>query len=441
MTGNIVIAIIISLISLFVVYISIPANKRRMLFTILIFVSIILRFAVVFYMYRNGTDTIGTDGLLYHKEGIKIREQLLNGVGITGIKYSYTLYTAFIGVVYYIFGINRYIASYINIIFALVSGLILFKIALNHKYSLANAVIISSCFLYFPNLILWTADTRKEAFLIFVCFVCWLLIQNFSLTIERKDKLVHNCIRIAAICLLMWIGSLIRIYMFLPFMLGIITSQIILYKKKHQTISLVFTITIIAGGLLILIAAIYPLTRNYHAISFPKEQVSGIIQDVNSKITTLQAIVSKKNILKSILYCLTMPNPTHINIADIKSSGKTQFIVSIDMIIWYVCMFLILTGIYSAFKNKDSYLLGLLSFIASYIVINAVLAESVADTVYRYRAAIVGLSVLFIDGRVIKSIAKQLKEFVISSPPGSGNNSDKNYEILSIVQMQTKKDL
>ena len=131
-----------------------------------------------------------------------------------------------------------------------------------------------------------------------------------------------------------------------------------------------------------------------------------------------------------------MPNPTHINIADIQNSGKTQFIVSIDMIIWYICMFLILTGIYSAFKNKDSYLLGLLSFIASYIVINAVLAESVADTVYRYRAAIVGLSVLFIDGRVIKSILYELKDLVKSS---RGNNA--NYELLSIVQMQSKKDL
>lgn len=438
MIGNIVIAIIICILSLIIAYICIPENKHRKLFAILIFIAVVIRFAVVFYVYRNGVDTVGTDGLLYHREGIKIREQLINGAGISGIKYSYTLYTAIVGFIYYISGINRYIASYINIVFAMVSGIILLKIALNHKYSLVNAVLICSCFLYFPNLILWTADTRKEAFLILVCFLCWLLLQKFIMTIERKDKLIINCARILAICILMWLGTLIRIYMFLPFMLGIITSQIILFRKKRQTISLVFTITVVAGAVIILIAAIYPLTWSYHAIIFPKEQFNGIIQDINSKLATLQVIVSKKNILRSLLYCLTMPNPAHINIADIRSSAKTQFVVSVDMIIWYICMFLILTGIYSAFKNKDSYLLGLLSFIATYIIINAVLADSVADTVYRYRAAIVGLSVLFIDGRVINSIVRQIHGFIKKDPD---NETGQNYEILAMVQMQTKKDL
>lgn len=441
MIENIAIAIIICILALFVTYICIPSGKFRILFTVLIFSSVILRFAVVFYVYRNNAvDTFGTDGLLYHNEGIKIREQLLNGSSLFGIKYSYTLYTALIGLIYYIFGVNRYLASYMNIIFTLISGLILLRIALNHKYSFTNSAIITSCFMFFPNLILWTADTRKEAFLIIVCFLTWLLIQKFSISSDQKEKIFVNCLRILAICLLMWLGTLIRIYMFLPFMLGILTSQIILYRKKRQPISLIFTATIIIGAVLILIMAIYPLTKNYHAISFPKEQFNSVFSEIASKFETLENIIFKKNIFKSLLYCLTMPNPAHINISYIKAYGKTQLVVGMDMIVWYICMLLVMTGIYSAFKNKDSYLLGLLTFIATYIVINAILAESVADTVYRYRAAIVGLSVLFIDGKVIKSIYYQLLG-LLKYDPSPKTNRYKNYEVMTLVQMQPKKHI
>lgn len=433
MTENILLAIVICLVSLITAYLFIPANNHRFFYALIISAAVLIRLITVFYIYRDGTDTFGTDGLLYHREGIEIMKQLAQGKGIFEIKYSYTLYTAFLGLIYYIAGVNRYIASYVNIAFIFASGLILFKIALNHKYSLLNSVLISACFLYFPNLVLWTADTRKESLLILVCFLCWLSIQNLILCIEHKRNIYLNFLRILFICILMWVGTLIRIYLIAPFFLGIITSLIMLYRNTRQKICLVFSAAAFAAAIIILVMALYPMTSNYHAVAFPKEQVRNAADDVSSKVDTINTIVSKRNLLKSIIYCLVLPNPSKINIADISYSGKVQLVVKVDMIIWYICLVLIITGIYSTFKNRDSYFLGLLAFISTYILINAFIAENVADTVYRYRAVIVGLTILFIDAGLIKRIFLQLSQ-LIKYDFINGSNSYAEYEVLSLMQ-------
>ncbi len=71
-----------------------------------------------------------------------------------------------------------------------------------------------------------------------------------------------------------------------------------------------------------------------------------------------------------------------------------------------------LTGIYTAFRKKRGCLLGLLAFASAYIVINALVVEDVADTIYRYRSVIVGTSLLFIDGNVFKTVSIHLFQFL-----------------------------
>ena len=433
MIQNIFMAAVICLLAFIISYACIPAGRHRLVFALIILLAVVIRFVTVFYIYRNGTDSFGTDGLLYHQEGIDIMNQLAAGTRLADIKYSYTLYTAFIGIIYYIAGVNRYIASYANIIFAFVSGLVLFKIAINHKYSLLNSLLISTCFLYFPNLILWTADTRKESILILICFLCWLSIQKLVLAIDQKKYRLSNIARVLFICLLMWIGTLIRIYIFIPFLIGIIVCLFILYGKNRQKICLAYAAAIFAGGIIILATVLYPMSSNYHAVSFPREQNENIAEDINGKVDTIFDIISKKNILKSIVDCLLLPNPAHMSISDISFSSKVQLVVQIDMIIWYVCLLLIFTGIYSAFKTRDGYYLGLLSFIASYLLINAVIAESVADTVYRYRSAVVGLTILFIDGNVIKSLFRRFRTLLNSNAEEMAHTYAE-YEILSLLQ-------
>ena len=70
MDSSIIILITICALSLFAAYKMVPANKYKLLYILLAFAALLLRVATVMYIYRGGTDTFGTDGLLYHNEGI-----------------------------------------------------------------------------------------------------------------------------------------------------------------------------------------------------------------------------------------------------------------------------------------------------------------------------------------------------------------------------------
>lgn len=423
--NSIVALAIICLLSLAAAYICVPANKYKNIFIAIAFTAVLIRIFIVFYLYRNGTDTFGTDGLLYHKEGIMIAGQLKEGISLFKVKYSYTIYTVFVGLVYYLFGVNRYIVSFVNIFFAFATGMILFRMALNHKYHFTNAALISLTFLYFPNIALWTADTRKEAMVILVCFIVWFSVQNFIISVNQKGPSIHNYLRIIFVCLLMWLSTLIRLYMFVPIMTGVISSQTILYIKKRYRISLVFIAAAIVSALFIFIATMYPLTWGYHAVNFPKEQTDNVVKDATGKISTIQSIVSKKNILESLVNYLLLPYPGNIDIVDIKGSRKATLFVQIDMVAWYVCLILILSGIYTTLRNRDSYFIGLLAFCTVYVIINAALVENVSDTIYRYRSVIVGLLILFIDGNTIRNTVRRLNTLIRRGKPAnisSGNN-------------------
>lgn len=408
MTLNIFMAGTISLLSLAAAYIFAPSGKYRKAFAVMAFIAVLARLFIVFYIYRNGTDTFGTDGLLYHQEGVKVAERLNEGASLFGVSYEFTWYTVFVGMVYHLFGINRYLVSFINVAFAFMSGIILLKLALNHKYNFPNAAVISLTFLFFPNLVLWTADSRKESMLIMVCFMGWFSVQSFITSVKRGGSLLSNSMRIAFICLLMWFSTLIRIYMFIPLFLGILTSQLFLYIKTKRRICLVFAVVSVICAILIFTSVMVPLSRDYHAVDFSGKQAENVLQDASNKIAVVGTIASNRNLLLSILDYLVLPLPGNVNIMDINSSPKAQLLVRMDMSVWYVCLFLVLTGIYTTLKKRDSCFMGLLAFIAAYVLINALVVENVSDTIYRYRSVIVGLVILFIDGNVISNIFRWL---------------------------------
>jgi hypothetical protein len=419
MTFNIITAVAIALLSLAAAYILAPPEKYRKVFAVIVFMAVLARLFIVFYIYRNGTDTFGSDGLLYHQEGIRVASRLSEGASLFGVDYEYTWYTVFIGLVYSIFGINRYLISFINIAFTFISGMLLLKLALNHKYGFPNAALISLVFLFFPNLALWTADSRKEALLIMVCFLGWFSVQNFISSVKRGGSLIPDILRILFICLLMWFSTLIRIYMFIPLFLGVITSQLFLYIKTKCRLCLLFISAAVLCAVLIFTSVMLPLSRDYHAVDFSEAQSENLVQDASSKIAVVGSIASDRNVLLSILDYLVLPLPGSIDIADIKSSPRIQLLVQLDMAAWYICLFLVLTGIYKTIKSRDSCFMGLLAYITAYVLINALVVENVSDTILRYRSIIVGLIILFIDGNVIKDIFRRLGNLFRGEPTSS----------------------
>jgi len=421
MDSNVLILIAICVLMLVAAFKIVPSDKYKNIYIILAFAALLLRVATVHYLYRSGPDTFGTDGLLYHKEGIETAQQLDDGIPFYAVRYSYTWYTAFVGLIYHIFGVNRYIASYINIAFAFFSALILLKIAINNKYKYSNAVFISLSFLYFPNMILWTSDSRKEALLILISFLCLYQVQCFIRRIESGEySRACEYIRILFVCVLIWLGTLVRIYMFLPLAAGILLSQSLFYMKNRRRIILLFITAVFISSVIISISTVYPLLDGYHAIMFP-EETNDLSNDIANKWKVLKLIASGRNVLVSTMNYILIPYPGNINIADISFSTLLQFVVSADMVAWYFCLLAMLPGIYSALRKNNCYMLGIMAFLASYILINAMVVENVPDTIYRYRSAIVGTSLLFIDWDAVSRMGNHFRGILFP-----GGNQIKN---------------
>ena len=154
---------------------------------------------------------------------------------------------------------------------------------------------------------------------------------------------------------------------------------------------------------------------------FPDE-TNDLSDDIANKWEVLKLIASGRNVLVSTVNYILLPYPGNINIADISFSKLLQSVVSADMMAWYFCLVSMLPGFYSAIRKKNSYLLGIMAFLASYILINAVVVENVPDTIYRYRSVIVGTSLLFIDWGAISSLVKRLRG--IPFPRGNRKNTN-----------------
>lgn len=412
MDSSIIILIAICALSLFAAHKMVPADKYKLMYILLAFTALLLRVATVLYIYRGGTDTFGTDGLLYHNEGIRLAQQITDGMPLYALEYKYTWYTALVGMIYHIFGVNRYIVSYINIAFTFFSALFLFKIALNHKYRFANAAFISLIFLYFPNMILWTSDSRKEAILIFLSFLCWYQVQCFIRRIKSGEySRTGEYIRILFVCALIWLCTIIRIYMFLPLAVGILLSLFLSYRKDRKPITIIFIAAVIIASIIISFATVYPLLDDYHALTFP-DGTDDLGEDISNKFATIRSIIAGRNVVKATANYMLLPYPGNIDFPVLRGHDALRLIVSIDMLAWYLCLILMLPGIFGAIRKKEKLFLGLFAFLLSYILINAMVVENVSDTIYRYRSVIIGASLLFIDLDEIGSLVKRFKKIL-----------------------------
>ncbi|NLK88513.1 MAG: hypothetical protein GX279_13675 [Clostridiaceae bacterium] len=396
-------------------HVLVPADKHKKTYLILTFIGLLFRIAVVMYLYAQGVDTVGTDGLSYHMAGIWISNQLDQGVPLFKVQYVYTLYTVVVGLVYHIFGINRYFVSYINIALTFFSAILLLRSALAHKYKFTNASFISLAFFFFPNLMLWTADSRKEAFTIFLCVLCMYCVQKYIMKETSFTEHSHlsakayagSLMSICAVCILMWLGTLIRIYMFVPMAAGVLTSLLLMYRKRRLKRYLGFGLIVIVCSLLIFFFTVNPLLESYHAIAFP-DDIGDFGVDFANKVNQIKLLASNRNIIISAANYFLLPYPGSTGIEEISKSTILNIIVSVDMLFWYGCMLLIAAGIFFSAKRKESFLLGILAFLACYIVINILVVENVSDTIYRYRSVIIGPALMFIDRDVIGRLKRHI---------------------------------
>lgn len=380
-------------------------QPKRVWFIALAELALVCRFILTFVLYANGTEASGTDGLIYHQVAKDVAQQLWTGTPIFKIEYQYTWYTALVGVQYALFGVNRYAASFINAFMAIQSGLLLVGIALNLGYTFKKSAFIGLAYLFMPSMMVWTTDTRKESMTFLLAILIWYL--TLRILREREWPKKRQIIYILTICLLLWVSTLLRIYMLYTIGGGLLVGLFFHYLKTKRRIILLFGTIILFCCIVVTFTTVFSNMEGYHAL--PLDRSEGGDEDIEDELGSIFKIIKEKNIPGAINGFLTKPHIENVeNITDISGNYFAVTVVRLEMLLWYLCMIIALFGVLDALHKWDPYLLGLLAFIVFYSLINALISENVADTYYRYRAAIVAPVLLFVDYRPFLNNLKAL---------------------------------
>lgn len=381
----------------------IPKHKYRPAFVVIVELALVCRFILVFFMYKGGTEAAGTDGLIYHQVAKDVANQLKEGIPIWAVKYKYTWYTVLVGVQYALFGVNRYAASFVNAFVSVLSVYFLFKLALSLKFSFKKTAIISLVYLFMPSMAVWTTDSRKEAITFFIAIVIWYL--TLKILIERNWAIPKLAGAMLIVCIFLWISTLLRIYMLFALGGGILVGLLFHFLKTKRKISLVFGAMVLITCVVVTYTTVLVNMVGYHAL----ERSKGGDEDINSEFDSIFKIILSKDVPDAINGFLTKPHLEKVNsISDINGNFIAVTAVQFEMLLWYLCLLIALFGAIDALLKWNPYLLGLLAFIISYSLINALICENVGETYYRYRAAIVAPVLLFADFRPLLATFKSI---------------------------------
>lgn len=378
-------------------------SPKRVWFIVLVELALIVRFVFAFVIYSNGIEYSGTDGLIYHQIAKNIAGQLKSGVPVWNLDYEYTWYTVFMGIQYALFGVNRYAASFINSFIAILSGYYITAIALKLKFQAKRAFLIGIIYVFIPSMIVWTTDTRKESLIFFLVIIIWYM----ALKVIRDSQLsqIRRYLLIIGVCGIIWLSTLLRIYMLYTLCGALFIYLMLHYIKTKRKLSIVFCFIVLACGIVINFTTVRENMRDYHALSMDGSKSGD--EDLDEEFGSIFNTIMEKDIAISINNFLTKPHMEDVPyITDIAANTIAIIVVKTEMLLWYLCMIISVFGIMHTFIRWDPYLIGVLAFIVSYGLINALISEDVADTYYRYRATIIAPVMLFADYRLFFQMLK-----------------------------------
>lgn len=379
--------------------------------------SLLIHFAMSIFMYLGGTESTGTDGLIYHQISKSVADQLWRGIPIHQVEYGYTWYTLYQGIVYAIFGINRYAVSFLNGFLVLLGGISLFQIGHEIGFSVRKRTTIAVIWQMMPSMLIWTSDSRKEAIAFLLALWIWQLTLHLM---KSQQQPRHAILKTILVGLLLWVSTMLRIYMLYTLAFGILGGLAVAWVKTKQKRHLYFGAVILATVLVVTGTNVLVGMRDYHAI--PLDRSQGGDENLEAEVGSLLQVVMNQDIPKVLNGFLTKPHLRDIQqITDIKGNVLAIGIVSAEMILWYLLMFVALFGIAHILLKMNPFLIGLLLFVLSYSAINALIAESIAETYFRYRAFIVAPVLLLADFRPLMIDLRQRRLSVTHEKRGTQN--------------------
>jgi hypothetical protein len=330
--------------------------------------------------------------------------QLQQGVPLSQVEYGYTGYTLITGIQYYLFGVDRYAASFLNGFYVVVAGLVLIRIALRLNFTFLKSSVIGLVWLFIPSMLVWTSDSRKESMLFLFAMMVWLLVLN--LMHDKTNNVWNIVLKILTVCILLYLCTLLRIYMLYTLTAGILIGMFLLFIRTRRKRLLFMSLAVISICLIATFTTVMTGMKDYHAISVDRS--SGGDEDLDEEINSIISIIMHKDIPAAVNGFFTKPYPDQIiEITDIRGNTPAIIFTKIEIILWYLALLLAATGsIYCVLKGNP-YLIGILAYIVVYSLINALIAENISETYFRYRAFIYAPILLFADYRPLLSLLKQ----------------------------------
>jgi len=382
-------------------------KPNKIWFIIFAELALIIRFVFIFVMFSNGTEYSGTDGLIYHQVAKDIARQLKSGIPVWDLKYEYTWYTVLVGIQYAVFGVNRYAASFVNSFISVLTGYYLTSIALNLKFKERRSFLIGTLYMFIPSMVVWTADTRKESLIFFLIVMIWYM--ALKIIKNRQLPIIGQVLLITGVCVLIWLSTLLRIYMLYTLSGALFVYLMLYYIKTRRRPALIFCLIVIAFSVLINFTTVRNNMRDYHALAMDRSKSGD--EDLDEELSSIFATIMEKDVAESINCFLTKPYLEEVPyITDIAANTTAIIIVKAEMLLWYLGLVISIFGIMHSFIKWDPYRIGVLAFIVSYGLINALISENVPDTYYRYRAAIIAPMLLFVD---YKSFYRDIKGLIM----------------------------
>ena len=370
-----------------------PAGRARSLWLAIGLLGLLARFAATMLILGNHGDTAGTDGLIYHKVAMDVMKQLRTGTPVWRVSYSYTWYTLVLGIQYAITGANRFLGCYMNAFYAALTAQVLLRICLLQAFSLRKSLLIAGAWLFMPSLVVWTADTRKEGISLLLAMLLWWMV---LLVLKRTSRMRSSIMLLTGGCLLLWISTVLRLYMLFPLGLGVLTTLLLRWAQTRRRDLLVCCALVLSTMLLFSATSLMPQMEGNHALGV--DRTEGGDEDLSAEYLSVLHMLREKDLPTAINGFFTEPHPENIRgISDLQGQPLAMAAVLLEMLLWYLLMLLAVFGMMEATLRLDAFLLGMLVFILLYSGINILLAENISDTYYRYRAFIIAPVMLFAD--------------------------------------------
>ncbi|QXM06687.1 phospholipid carrier-dependent glycosyltransferase [Crassaminicella indica] len=367
-------------------------DKYLLDLTILSILSVMIHFGLTL-VFNFVLTNFGVDSVKYLNWGIKVAEMLCKGVPFNDIPKYDNSYSYIVGVLFYLFDVNRIMFSFLNAFIIIISGLIVYKTVLISKFNMLSARLSVVLIWFFPSFLIWSSDLLKDSFVLFFTSLSFLFL---AMIFYKKSS--YKYFLIIPIILFIYLSSTIRFYMFIPISIGFVGGLFIyiLKSKKGKVFSIiVLSIVLLCNIVIFNTNEAQSYFGNTLAKSVEKLNIlrqngfsyddAGLEKDISTIDKLMKALPS---LLKDYLL---QPTPKHWFSLD-------SIIVKLtipEMISWYISLIFIFVGLIIKLKNKEPLSYAIAVYLLILWVSNAIVVGNIG-AIYRYRMQFQAFAFIFI---------------------------------------------